>query len=414
VNSTLNGDALPLFDGPFPIHERLPRRMRAALLPDGLTTAQILVAPRQGPLRPLQEGMQDWAHLGDGGRWSIAIHLAFAAHLGWSPVLRSLLGLKRRTSRALEKGEDGVRAQMAAEGACSLIINSLRYSGPLQCESLRQLIDDVRRVVRVYEIAVATNEQWEGAIENGLLAYSQLNSNNGGVIDLDLDARTTTFSALPRITPSPEMADDADSTSFANHSAAQTATRRVDIPSRMRFYLKKTKAEAAELFLELDPEGLLNIGSKAEEWSHSDVGFKWHDVFHLSNLAIHGSSPVTCNLLGITPVPSHGLDPTLGRRERTVEEAIISFLMHEACHNPAMRSGEMPADVFALIGRLAAPFGLSRVSLAEWSSWLTQAFGVWRRLQDCDGGLVEIDTAARTIAFAGPVLQAEPPQRPAG
>jgi len=50
-------------------------------------------------------------------------HLAYVAHLGWSPVIRSLLKVKRKSVRAVDENEDGARAMIIEEGIATWIFN---------------------------------------------------------------------------------------------------------------------------------------------------------------------------------------------------------------------------------------------------------------------------------------------------
>src|SRR5258708_3029872 len=50
-------------------------------------------------------------------------HLAFAAILGWSPTLRALLKLKRKSRPETDENEDGARAGIIEEGISTWIFN---------------------------------------------------------------------------------------------------------------------------------------------------------------------------------------------------------------------------------------------------------------------------------------------------
>ena len=45
----------------------------------------------------------------DGYRYHDIFHFAYAVHLGWSPVIRSLLRAKRKSVPATDENEDGGR-----------------------------------------------------------------------------------------------------------------------------------------------------------------------------------------------------------------------------------------------------------------------------------------------------------------
>ncbi|MEN2469325.1 hypothetical protein [Burkholderia sp. GS2Y] len=61
--------------------------------------------------------------LGKAGRRIGRFHLAYVAHLGWSPVIRALLKLKRKSDPKLDENEDGARAAIIEEGIATWIFN---------------------------------------------------------------------------------------------------------------------------------------------------------------------------------------------------------------------------------------------------------------------------------------------------
>ena len=59
--------------------------------------------------------LTDNAYSDDGYRFHDVIHLAHAAVLGWSPVLRHILKRKRKSVPDVDEIEDGARAQIVEE-----------------------------------------------------------------------------------------------------------------------------------------------------------------------------------------------------------------------------------------------------------------------------------------------------------
>ncbi len=112
---------LPVFDAAYPARERFPRRLVVAVaervLPSGRRAAGLTLVsaePNAFPDGPVTlggklAGFQVGAELGDpltdnsrrvdAYRFHDAIHLGFMAVLGWSPNMRALLRLKRKSSR---------------------------------------------------------------------------------------------------------------------------------------------------------------------------------------------------------------------------------------------------------------------------------------------------------------------------
>src|SRR5262249_25024453 len=55
----------------------------------------------------------------DDYRFHDVFHVAFAVHLGWSPVLRALFHLKRKSKPEIDENQDGARAILIEEGVAT-------------------------------------------------------------------------------------------------------------------------------------------------------------------------------------------------------------------------------------------------------------------------------------------------------
>ena len=54
------------------------------------------------------------------------IHLAFACVLGWSPLVRKMLGAKRKSNPKVDEVEDGARAILIEEGIATSIFGQAK------------------------------------------------------------------------------------------------------------------------------------------------------------------------------------------------------------------------------------------------------------------------------------------------
>jgi hypothetical protein len=102
-----------LFDNEFPPGEQLPRQIEVHFItyptPYGPGVQMVVNGSRVGD--PLTDN--GWSETGY--RWHDALHLAHAMCLGWSPILRGLAKLKRRSNPRVDHIEDGGRAAVADE-----------------------------------------------------------------------------------------------------------------------------------------------------------------------------------------------------------------------------------------------------------------------------------------------------------
>jgi len=99
----------------------LPRRLVVALAPVPADPRRVIGLVEGGA--PLGNLLGDNAYDDDGYRWHDAIHLGNLAVLGWSPVLRALLGRKRKDSPVIDDVEDGGRAIVIEEGIAAAVFD---------------------------------------------------------------------------------------------------------------------------------------------------------------------------------------------------------------------------------------------------------------------------------------------------
>lgn len=214
-------DALPVFDSAFPSHERFPRQLTVAFaekrLPSGRATAVLTLVgaePNQFPNGPLTSptgkkiGYEVGTELGDpltdnsrridSYRFHDAIHMAFMAVLNWSPTVRALLRLKRKSNPETDECEDGARAIFAEEGLAAVLSRlAIRRTGFLIEASVDGEVIDVAKAAAVdLEVDSLPGWLWRRAICQGFGAMHQLGDNGGGYLLADLDARTLRYSKV--------------------------------------------------------------------------------------------------------------------------------------------------------------------------------------------------------------------------
>lgn len=182
------------FDSDFPESERIPRKLSV----DIFTYYDANGAPK---VRAMYRGNQfgddvdDNAHEDDGYGYHDVIHLAFAAVLGWSPLVRKMIGAKRKSNSKVDRVEDGGRAIATEEGVSAMIFAYAReykfFEGKnsLSSELLRML----KNMVQHLEVAVCSTGEWEQAILQGFKVWRVVSTTRSGTVDLDLDSRTFTL-----------------------------------------------------------------------------------------------------------------------------------------------------------------------------------------------------------------------------
>lgn len=196
----------PLYDDGLPESQRLPRMFHFAFesrVIDGVTKL-VLVDCVDG--HATGDPLTDNAYEDDGYRFHDIVHLALAACLGWSPVLRKLLRAKKRLENRkppkLDEVEDGGRAQVIEEAvvAAAYVYASehdfLEGVGAIDWQLLRH----IKRLTSNVEVSNRTAKEWNDALLNGFTVWRHLRAYGGGSVRGDLLQGTLEF-IPPQTTP---------------------------------------------------------------------------------------------------------------------------------------------------------------------------------------------------------------------
>jgi hypothetical protein len=145
--------------------------------------------------KPLGDDLTDNAYDADGYRFHDVFHLGYVAVLGWSPVVRKLMGRKRRYDKIKDEVEDGGRAQVIDEGIAALVFEYAEKHDWLEkIEDLDyRLLRTIKGITSYLEVKDKTMKDWRDAILAGFRVWRQVRDANGGRIEVDLDAKTLRF-----------------------------------------------------------------------------------------------------------------------------------------------------------------------------------------------------------------------------
>lgn len=192
---------IELFDTGFPEHEQLPRQFEIEFIERG-TVEDGYVVQRLNDVY-IGDRLTDNSNEVDNYRFHDVFHLAYAAYLGWSPVLRALLKRKRKSNAKKDENDDGARAMIIEEGIATWIFDHAKkheYYEKIQVGSLDySLLKQIQSMVRGYEVDQCKLWQWELAILEGFKMFRLLREHRGGTIKVDITNSNLTF-----IEPSPE------------------------------------------------------------------------------------------------------------------------------------------------------------------------------------------------------------------
>ncbi|HBO0772568.1 nucleoside triphosphate pyrophosphohydrolase family protein [Pseudomonas aeruginosa] len=180
---------VPLFDASFPEHEQLPREFDIEFIERGQGRDAHVVQRLWGVY--IGDRLTDNSNEPDDYRFHDVFHLAYAAYLGWSPVLRALLKRKRKSVPDKDENEDGARAMIIEEGIATWIFDHAKkhdYYASVQEGSLDYgLLKQIQSMVRGYEVEQCKLWQWERAIIEGFKVFRQLREHRGGTVKVDIN-----------------------------------------------------------------------------------------------------------------------------------------------------------------------------------------------------------------------------------
>lgn len=203
------------YDEGWPEQQRLPREFAVRFVEDESGPVTVVRMEPLGDLASRLERERERKQLGDtlddnlavddGYRYHDIIHLAHAAVLGWSPVLRALIGAKRKgpapteVSEHVDRTQDGARAVALEEGLAAFVFNFLEPDDFEGSEDLLtwDLVKHVRRTVRGLEVEDQPPVAWKDAYRQAFNCFRALRDARGGVVEVNLDAQTVAVVASP-------------------------------------------------------------------------------------------------------------------------------------------------------------------------------------------------------------------------
>lgn len=190
------------FDKEMPEHEQLPREFDIEFTERGSGPSAHVVQSIGNIF--IGDPLTDNSVVPDDYRFHDVFHLAYAVHLGWSPVLRALLKRKRKSNRETDEKQDGARAIIIEEGIATWIFNYAEpfdyFANVTEGKLEYGLLKQVTAMVRGYEVQACPPWQWARAILAGFEIFREMRlpENRGGIVKVNLNDRTIKFVSKKR------------------------------------------------------------------------------------------------------------------------------------------------------------------------------------------------------------------------
>ncbi len=176
------------FDSTAEPAEQLPRELYVDIF-ERKVRGQTYVFLRCNEIN-IGDRLTDNAMTADDYRFHDVFHFAYIAVLGWSPVMRSLFRLKRKSDPKIDEAQDGARAALIEEGVTTWIFGQaveLGFFANMTHGNLPfDLLKSVRQFVAGYEAEECALWIWEEAILQGYAAFRFLQQHRRGRLHIDM------------------------------------------------------------------------------------------------------------------------------------------------------------------------------------------------------------------------------------
>jgi NTP pyrophosphatase (non-canonical NTP hydrolase) len=184
-----------LFDAGLDEGEQIPRRMVAIFSDEADADGREIMALTINGVRA-GNTLRDNAHDDDGYRFHDVFHLAHAAKLGWSPVVRGVLlkelKIKRKSLPVTDDVDDGGRAIVIDEAIVAYVWEYARQHNYLQGITTVDfpVLKTIKMLTSGLEVKVRSAHQWEEAILAGYDVWRVVREQGGGTVLIDLEQRS--------------------------------------------------------------------------------------------------------------------------------------------------------------------------------------------------------------------------------
>ncbi|MBC9911045.1 nucleoside triphosphate pyrophosphohydrolase family protein [Chitinophaga varians] len=152
--------------------------------PNGLSQVKMVWEKGDGQQVTIGDPLTDNAKEPNNYRFHDVFHLGHVAYLGWSPVMRDLMDLKRKSNHTTWDTEDKGRPQVAEEAITLIVYNYAKGNKMLQASDRidTELLNSIKQLVVDLEVSSVSSFQWEKAILGSYKVFHKLLENKGGKV----------------------------------------------------------------------------------------------------------------------------------------------------------------------------------------------------------------------------------------
>lgn len=143
----------------------------------------------------------------------------------------------------------------------------------------------------------------------------------------------------------------------------------------------------------------ITVGDALRDNSYEDDGFRYHDILHLSHMAMLGWSPAMRRLLKCKRKSNQTVDEVEdGARARVIDEGIVAFVFDYASRHSWLEGlHSVDYDLLRSLRNVTSGLEVGVRSAAEWERTILTGYAVWREIRDSGRGRIAVDLDARTM-----------------
>lgn len=171
------------------------------------------------------------------------------------------------------------------------------------------------------------------------------------------------------------------------------------LPRKITFCIKEQKAGSFPTVVTYYND--MQVGDPLTDNAYNDDGYRYHDVFHMSYLAVLGWSPVLRKHLSRKRKSNSTIDEVEdGGRAIVIEEGIAALVYSYAKeHNWLQSVKHVDDDLLRTIKKMTDHLEVKGRTEKQWEEAILQGYNVWRCLQEHKEGFITVDMDNGKLIF---------------
>ena len=170
-------------------------------------------------------------------------------------------------------------------------------------------------------------------------------------------------------------------------------------PRKFRVTFKEEKRDSG-FYVNMYMKGK-KIGHDLDDNAHNEDYYRFHDVFHLSYVAILGWSPTIRKLMDRKRKSNTDTDRIQdGARAQFLEEGISLYLFSQAEKNNYFNGTKsIDLSVLKTLKELTKNLEVTSATYKQWEKTILEGYKIFRALTENRGGIVHLDLQKATITY---------------